>query len=110
MASGRIAANTLTGNTYTVVYTVPSNNVASFTTSVTNFGTSNSRISLALSTANSATSNVPTNGEWITYTTVLRGGSTLEKTGLVLDAGKSLIAITDTDNLNILIYGFEEEI
>lgn len=103
MASGRLGVTDLTANTEAVVYTVPASTLSSFTINIVNRSAADAKVRLALtsgSTANSA--------EFIEYDATIPTGGVLERTGLMLDAGKKVTAnVTSGSGVSIVIYGYE---
>lgn len=103
MASGRLGAVDLAATTNTTVYTVPASKTAAFTVNVCNRNTSSVTVRLAL-----AATGTPGVTEWIEYDTPLGGNGVLERTGLMLDSGKLLVAYSSTANVSVVAYGVEE--
>ncbi len=102
MATGVLGTNNLTAATNTVVYTCPSNTFAVATISICN--RSNSAITARV--ALSATSS-PTAAEWIEYDTEILPKGVLERTGLVLEAGRNLVVYANTGNTSAVAFGIE---
>lgn len=92
----------LVADTDTVLYTVPDGKEAAFSVNIVSTANA-AKIRLSLSAAD-----VPEDGEYIEYGTSLPASSVLERTGLVLDAGKRLVARTDVAGVNAVVYGIEE--
>ena len=107
MATGRLASPVQLGaTTNTTVYTVPTGFYSVFNVSLTNTSTSSVTIRLAMS----ATS-TPGAAEWIEYDTVIVPKGVFERTGLVLDAGKQVVAYASTGSaVNVTVYGIETSI
>jgi hypothetical protein len=104
MATGRLnTPSQLAATTNTTVYTVPSGFYAVFNVSMTNITTSSVTIRLAIST-----SGTPGSSEWIEYDTVVLGKGVFERTGLVLDANKTVVAWASAGSaVNVTVYGIE---
>jgi hypothetical protein len=104
MATGRLASPTqLSATTNTTVYTVPTGYYAVFNVSMTNISTSSVTVRLAMST-----SDTPGSNEWIEYDTVILGKGVFERTGLVLDAGKTVVVWASAGSaVNVTVYGIE---
>lgn len=104
MATGRLANPTqLTATTNTTVYTVPTGYYTVCNVSMTNITTASATVRLAISTSGS-----PSTAEWIEYDTVVLGKGVFERTGLVIDAGKTLVAYASTGSaINVTVYGIE---
>lgn len=104
MATGRLAAVQTTAATNTIVYTVPTGKVSSCSINVLNSsGGPGSITYLALA----ATGASPTVGEYIEMEAILQPGDTLERTGIVLDAGKNIV-IKTAAAMSVVVYGYEE--
>lgn len=103
MPTGRLGANALAAATETTVYTVPTGKYTVFSVTVVNRNPSTTAaVRIALANATTAT-----NAEYIEYDALVPGGGVLERTGLVLDAGKRLNVYTNAANINAVVYGIE---
>jgi hypothetical protein len=102
MATGRLGATDLSAATNTTVYTVPADTFAVVTLSVCNRGTSPCTVQVAISS--SAT---PTAAEYVEFDTALSAKGVLERTGLVLDAGKLLVVRSSAASVSAVAYGIE---
>lgn len=104
MATGRLASPVqLSAATNTTVYTVPSGYYSVFNVSMTN--TSSSSVTVRLAMASTAS---PGTAEWIEYDTVVLGKGVFERTGLVLDAGRYVVAYASAGSaVNVTVYGIE---
>jgi len=108
MASGRFLTPNASGSVQlgtgnTTLYTVPNGYYSVFSVSLTNITTSAVTIQLALSTGTT-----PGTSDWIEYTTVIQPKGVLERTGLVLQAGQSVVALASTGSaVNGTVYGIE---
>lgn len=107
MATGRLSTPVqLAATTNTTVYTVPIGYYSVFNVSLTNTSTSSVSIRLAM-----ATTSTPGSAEWIEYDTVIVGKGVFERTGLVLDAGKYVVAYaSDGSAVNVTVYGIETSV
>ena len=104
MATGRLGAVDLSSATETTVFVVTAGKTAAFSVNVCNRGTSDALFSLALAAAAGATS-----AEWIEFETPLRPRQVLERTGLVLDAGKYVRASCSVSSVSVVAYGYEDD-
>jgi hypothetical protein len=102
MATGRLGVADLSAATNTTLYTVPASTFSVITVSVVNRGASSATIRIAI--ASSAT---PADSEYIEYDTSLSAKGVLERTGVVLDAGKLLVVRSNSASVNAVVYGIE---
>jgi hypothetical protein len=102
MATGRLGTADLAAATNTTVYTCPTSTFAVVTVSVCNRGTSASNIQIAVASTAS-----PTSAEYLEFDTSLSAKGVLERTGIVLDAGKLLVVRSSAVNVNAVVYGIE---
>jgi hypothetical protein len=102
MATGRLGTADLAAATNTTVYTCPSSTFAVVTVSVCNRGASAANVRLAI--ASSAT---PGNAEFIEFDTSLSAKGVLERTGIVMDAGKLLVVRSSAVDVSAVVYGIE---
>ena len=102
MATGRLGTADLSAATNTSLYTVPASTFSVVTVSVVNRGATAASVRIAI--ASSAT---PSNAEWIEYDTSLSAKGVLERTGLVMDAGKILVVYSSAVSVNAVCYGIE---
>lgn len=103
MASGRLGASDLAATTNTPVYTVPTSKVAVATVSLCNRNAGGVAVRLAISA-----SGTPANADYIEYDTIIPGNTTLERSGLVLDAGKQIVAYASATGISVSCWGYEE--
>jgi len=110
MASGRLATPILVGNALgvnTLVYTVPVSTYTVCSLSFTN--TTASAVTLRVALTTNAAS--PGAAEYIEYDTVIAGKGVFERTGMVLQAGMSIVGVSDTNAaLAATVYGIETSI
>jgi len=105
MATGILGSTKLTGSGANTVYTVPSAKVASLTINALNTDSSlTAKVSLALT---SNTAGVGMN-EYIEYNASIPPNGVLERTGIVIDANKSVVANSVSNTVVVMIYGYEE--
>jgi hypothetical protein len=102
MATGRLGTADLAAATNTTVYTCPTDTFAVVTVSVCNRGASAANIQLAVSST--AT---PSSAEYLEFDTSLSAKGVLERTGIVLDAGKLLVVRSSATSVNAVVYGIE---
>jgi hypothetical protein len=102
MATGRLGTADLSAATNTTVYTCPVDTFAVVTLSVCNRGATVANVQVAVSSL--AT---PTNAEYIEFDTALSAKGVLERTGIVMDAGKFLVVRSSAVSVNAVVYGIE---
>jgi hypothetical protein len=102
MATGRLGASDLAQATNTSVYTVPSDTFSVVTLSICNRNNQACSIRVAISAA--AT---PTAAEWIEFDTEVLGKGVLERTGIVMDAGRLLVVYSSAANVSAVAFGIE---
>lgn len=103
MPSGRLGAADLAANTDTTVYTVPAGTLTVCNLTVCNRTSTPVTVRVAIAAAAA-----PTGAEFIEYETNLAGNGVLERTGLVLDAGKRLVVRSSAASVNAVAMGMEE--
>jgi hypothetical protein len=102
MATGRLGTADLAAATNTTVYTCPVDTFAVVTISVCNRAATAATIQIAI--ASSAT---PGNAEYIEFNTSLSANGVLERTGVVLDAGKLIVVRSSAISVSTVVYGIE---
>ena len=104
MASGRLSALDISAPaTDTLLYTVPSSKVSSFSVSIVNRTATPVKIRLALTTSTSVAA-----GEYVAYDVTVYGNEVYERSGFVLDAGKRVYVRSSATGVNAVAYGYEE--
>ena len=110
MATGRLGSTSLTTSTNATVYTVPSNYYSVFNVSFCNTQASAVTIRLAMA-ANGASVAA---SEWIEYDVTVAPKGVFERTGLVADAGKAIVAWASSStsasigsNVTVNVWGIE---
>jgi len=102
MATGRLGVADLAVATDTSLYTVPSNTFSVISVSICNRG--NQAISVRMAVAASST---PLAGEYIEYDVEILPKGVLERTGIVMDAGKILVVRSSAANVSAVAFGIE---
>ena len=87
----------------TAVYTVPADNFAVITINACNTTTQTRSVRIALA-ADAA--NVQTD-EYIEYDVDILANGTIERTGIVIDAGKTVTARSNSTGVAVMVYGIE---
>jgi len=102
MATGRLGAVNLTSGTNTTAYTCPASTYAVVTVSFCNRSNSAAGLRLAVAAADT-----PTDAEWVEFDTEIMAKAVLERTGLVLDAGKKIVAYSSGEATSVVVMGIE---
>ena len=102
MATGTLGQAALAATTNTTVYTVPATTFTVLSFTVVNRGTSTASVRVAL--ASSAT---PASAEYIEYDAQISPGGTLERTGIIMNAGKLLVCYASNANISVSAFGIE---
>jgi len=104
MATGRLGIVDIpSAATDTLLYTAPAGYFTVATVSVANRSNSAVTVRIAIS---SSSSTIATN-EFIEFETEILSHGVLERTGLVLQAGYSLLVRSSAVNVNFIAYGIE---
>ena len=105
MPTGRLGIANITTTADTTVYTVPAATFGVVTINVVNRSSSASAL-IRIAVASSAT---PAIAEYIEYDSSLVANGVLERTGIVMDAGKLLVVSTPTvsPTLSVMVMGIE---
>ena len=93
----------LLANTLTTIYTVPATTVGYVNFNIVNTNATPVTVRVALSATGT-----PTAAEYVEYNAEINGYGVLERTGIALQAGKNVVALADTANVSISVYGVEE--
>lgn len=102
MATGRLGANNLVSAANTSVYTCPVDTFTVATLSICNRNATS--ITVRVSVSDAAT---PIDAEYIEYDTTVVASGVLERTGIVLQAGKIVVVRSNTANVSAVMYGIE---
>lgn len=103
MASGILGTPAdLAANTDTTIYNVPSDTFAVAAISICNRNTEAVRVRIAL-----AVGGTPTAAEWIEYDQAISANGVLERTGVVVEAGKNIVVRSNANNVTAMVYGIE---
>lgn len=102
MASGILGQSSPAATTNTTVYTVPADKTATFNVNCVNRGDLPGTVRLAV-----AAGSTPTDAEWIEYETSVSANGVLERTGIVAQAGKRIVAYASSAAFSFSVYGYE---
>lgn len=104
MATGRLGVADLTTTANSSVYTCPAATFAVVTVSICNRGAASANIRISVSSSSS-----PATTEYLEFDSELVAKGVLERTGIVMDAGKILVVATSTasTSLSVVVMGIE---
>ena len=102
MATGILGTADLSATSNTSVYTVPATTFSVVTVSICNRSSSTVTVRLAASTSTS-----PANAEYLEYNTQVLANGVLERSGIVLDTGKRIVAYSSAADVSVVVYGIE---
>jgi hypothetical protein len=102
MATGRLGTADLSAAADTTLYTVPATTFSVVTVSLCNRGGTNALVRIAV--CDTAT---PGTDEYIEYDATVLPKGVLERTGIVLDAGKLLVVRSSAASVTAVAYGIE---
>lgn len=102
MATGRLGVADLGAATNQTLYTCPVDTFAVTSVSICNRG--NSAISVRLAVA---AADIPLASEYIEYDVEILAKGVLERTGIVLDAGKKIVVRSSAANVSAVAFGIE---
>ena len=105
MANGILGSEDLAAGTYTEFYGVPANNFAVVTVAFTNKTTGSITVRLAATKPENAS--IPEADDYLEYEAEILPGGVLERTGIVLEAGRRLFARSSSANTVVMTYGIE---
>lgn len=100
--NGVLGKQNLGAGTDDIVYTVPEDTFSVVTISVANRDGQTRDIRIALTDDSS-----PEDADYIEYDTQLLGNGTLERTGVVLQAGYNVFVRSNSTNVSAVVYGLE---
>lgn len=103
MASGVFGQNALATTTYTTVYTVPASTLSYVNVNLSNRNSTDVAVRVAL-----AATATPTAAEFIEYDSFIAPNGVLERTGLVVQAGKRVVVYSNSSNVTASAYGVEQ--
>jgi hypothetical protein len=105
MPTGRLGTANITTTADTTVYTVPASTFSVVSVNIAN-RSSSAAVNIRIAVASTAS---PTVAEYIEYDSQLVANGVLERTGIVMDAGKLIVVQTPTatPTLSVVVYGIE---
>lgn len=102
MATGILGTSNLAATTNTTVYTVPASTFAVVTVSICNRSASTISVRLAASTSGS-----PGVADYLEFGTQILANGVLERSGIVLEAGRAIVAYSSAVDVNVVVTGIE---
>jgi hypothetical protein len=102
MATGRLGVADLAAATNTTLYTVPASTFSVVTVNLVNRGATAANVRIAI-----AAVATPADSEYIEFDVSLAAKGVLERTGVVMDAGKLLVVRSSAVSVNAVVYGIE---
>jgi hypothetical protein len=103
MANGVLASVALAATTYTVIYGPPADTFSVVTVSIVNKNATSIQVRLALAVDPS----IPAAGNYIEYNATVLPGGVLERTGVVIQNGRTIYAYSTQTNTDVVVYGIE---
>jgi hypothetical protein len=107
MANGILGSEDLAATTYTEFYEVPASNFAVVTVAFTNKNTSSVTVRLASTKPTNPAPGIPEADDYLEYEAEILPGGVLERTGIVLEAGRRLFARSSSASTVVMVYGIE---
>jgi hypothetical protein len=106
MSSGRLGAVDILATTNTAIYSVPSGKVATVNINVCNRNAA--EIAIRLAVLDGAIGTLA-NEDYIEYDVPMFDNGVLERTGIVISDGQTVVAYSDTANVSVQVWGWEED-
>jgi hypothetical protein len=103
MANGVLASVELPSQDYTLIYGPPANTFSVVTVSIVNKNTTSILVRLALA----VDPNIPDVGNYIEYNAEVLPGGVLERTGIVIQNGRTIYAYSTQTGTDVVVYGIE---
>ena len=105
MAIGYLGKTKLAANINTAVYSVPAGKFTTANVAMCNIGDASAKIRLAI--VDGAAADLA-DEDYIEYDVDIPSGGVLERTGLTLSAGESVVAWADKNTIVVRVHGYEE--
>ena len=103
MATGILASETLLAATYTSIYGPPTDTFSVVTVNICNKNSTSIQIRIAFATD----PNLPSAGDYIEYDTEILPNGVLERSGIVIENGRTIYAYSTQANTDVVAYGIE---
>jgi len=104
MANGILGSVDLQATTYTSTYEVPEDTFSVVTVNFTNKTASSVTVRLAIAKPDEA---LPQADDYLEYETEILPNGVLERTGIVLEAGRTIFVRSSSANTAVMVYGIE---
>ena len=105
MATGRLGAEDLVAVTYTQLYQVPADTFAVISVNMLNRNAT--AITARLAITDSVPPAAPNNADFLEHDLTIAPNGVLERTGIVLEAGKVVSVYANTTGVTAIAYGIE---
>ena len=105
MAIGYLGKTKLAANMNTAVYSVPAGKFTTANVAMCNIGDASAKIRLAI--VDGAAADLA-DEDYIEYGVDIPAGGVLERTGLTLSAGETVVAWADKNTIAVRVHGYEE--
>ena len=105
MAIGYLGKTKLAASTNTAVYSVPAGKFTTANVAMCNIGDASAKIRLAIVDGAAA---ALAEEDYIEYGVDIPAGGVLERTGLTLSAGETVVAWADKNTIVVRVHGYEE--
>ena len=105
MAIGYLGKTKLAANINTAVYSVPAGKFTTANVAMCNIGDASAKIRLAI--VDGAVADLA-DEDYIEYGVDIPAGGVLERTGLTLSAGETVVAWADKNTIAVRVHGYEE--
>ena len=105
MAIGYLGKTKLAANMNTAVYSVPAGKFTTANVAMCNIGDASAKIRLAI--VDGAAADLA-DEDYIEYGVDIPAGGVLERTGLTLSAGETVVAWADKNTIVVRVHGYEE--
>ena len=105
MAIGYLGKTKLAANMNTAVYSVPAGKFTTANVAMCNIGDASAKIRLAI--VDGAAAELA-DEDYVEYGVDIPAGGVLERTGLTLSAGETVVAWADKNTIVVRVHGYEE--